>query len=116
MKASQVWILLLAGVAVWLIGTVYFALRGPSILETTALRYGAVFMVTPLCSVLLCVGIMCRMGIPPEMWPQAMLLIALPGMVGEAAVLSRLSAWMPRCNPLQAGAMGPSCLRPMRRR
>jgi hypothetical protein len=39
-------------------------------------------------------------------WASAALLIALPGMFGEAALLSRFAVFMPRMRPETAGRYG----------
>jgi hypothetical protein len=43
---------------------------------------------------------------PAADWGSAALLLALPGMFGEAALLSRFAAFMPRMRPETAGRYG----------
>ncbi len=43
---------------------------------------------------------------PPADWASATLLIALPGMFGEAVLLSRFAVFMPRMRPETAGRYG----------
>jgi hypothetical protein len=45
-------------------------------------------------------------NVPAPMWASAMLLLAIPGMVGEAVVLSHLSVFMPRIQASSGGRYG----------
>lgn len=94
------------GLAIWVIGTIYYAYAGPRILETTAVRYWVSFFVTPVGSAAICVLILRRRRIPPSNWASAMLLLAIPGMVGEAVVLSHLVTFMPRLHAESGGKYG----------
>jgi len=44
--------------------------------------------------------------IPASAWVAATLLLALPGMFGEAVLLSSFSTFMPRLQPASAGRYG----------
>jgi len=102
-KAHDVVLLLLLGGTIWVCGTIYFANYGAAILETTISRYWVAFAVSPIVSTALCVAILKLRRIPPAHWTLAMLLLAIPGMIGEATVLSHLPTFMPK---LQAGSGG----------
>jgi hypothetical protein len=45
-----------------------------------------------------------RLEVPAAQWPSAALLIAIPGMIGEAVLLSNFSRWMPGMQPASAGS------------
>jgi hypothetical protein len=106
MKAPDVALLLVLGLIIWVAGTIYYAYRGPAILETTSLRYWMAFAQSPIVSALLCVAILLWRHIAPAQWTSAMLLLAIPGMVGEAVVLSNLSTFMPRLHAASGGRYG----------
>jgi hypothetical protein len=106
MKLPDIVILLVFGLAIWIVGTIYYAYRGSSILETTPLRYWLVFMISPLVSAGLCIAILRWREIAPAHWAAAMLLLAIPGMVGEAIVLSHLDTFMPRLQAASGGRYG----------
>jgi hypothetical protein len=101
MKGQEVTLLLVAGLLVWIVGTIYYGYRGPTILETTRLRYRTAFALSPVLSGILCIAILRWRQVPAATWTSAMLLLAIPGMVGEAVVLSHLSVFMPK---LHAGS------------
>jgi hypothetical protein len=96
MKAQEVTLLLVAGLLVWIVGTIYYGYRGPTILETTSLRYWTAFALSPVLSGILCIAILRWRQVPAASWTSAMLLLAIPGMVGEAVVLTHLSVFMPK--------------------
>lgn len=106
MKQADVLLLLAVGLIIWIAGTIYYAYRGPAILETTALRYWIAFVVSPILSAILCILILRWRAVAPANWAQAMLLLAIPGMIGEAAVLSHLSVFMPRLQAQSGGRYG----------
>jgi len=106
MKGKEVALLLALGLAIWVIGTIYYAVRGPAILETTRARYWTVFALSPIFSALLCVLILRWRQIAPADWATAMLLLAIPGMIGEAIVLSNLSTFMPKLRAESGGRYG----------
>ena len=84
------------GFAIWVLGTVYYAYTGPTVLETTNLRYWISVIISPLISGAICIGILRRRQIPKADWVSAMLLLAIPGMIGEAVVLTHLTTFMPK--------------------
>lgn len=98
--------LLLLGFMIWVVGTIYYAYSGPGILETTEVRYWVSFFVSPIISAAICLLILRRRRIPPADWASAMLLLAIPGMVGEAVVLSHLGTFMPRLHAESGGRYG----------
>jgi Family of unknown function (DUF5367) len=105
-KGQDVIVLLGLGLVIWVVGTFYYASRGPLILETTSLRYWIAFAVSPVFSGILCVLILRWRHIAPPNWAAAMLLLAIPGMIGEAVVLSHLATFMPKLQPSSGGKYG----------
>jgi len=98
--------LFLLGLALWILGTIYYAYQGVRVLETTELRYWISFVLSPVVSAALCVAILRWRQIPPAHWASAMLLLAVPGMIGEAVVLSYLGTFMPRLHATSGGRYG----------
>jgi hypothetical protein len=94
------------GLIIWIVGSVYYAYRGPQVLETTKLHYWVSFFVSPLLSAILVVAALKLLRIAPSDWASATLLLAIPGMVGEAIVLSHLSTFMPRIQESSGGRYG----------
>jgi Family of unknown function (DUF5367) len=103
MKSLDVALLLVLGLIIWILGTVYYANRGRDVLETTSSRYWKEFILSPVISAVLCIAILRWRHIALANWTSAMLLLAIPGMAGEAVVLSNLSTFMPK---LQAASGG----------
>ena len=106
MKEHDVAFLLVLGLIIWIVGTIYYANRGPAILETTSLRYWGAFALSPVVSAVLCVAILLWRHIAPVNWTSAMLLLAIPGMIGEALVLYNLSTFMPKLHATSGGRYG----------
>ena len=106
MKEHDVAFLLVLGLIIWIVGTIYYANRGPAILETTSLRYWGAFALSPVVSAVLCVAILLWRHIAPANWTSAMLLLAIPGMIGEALVLSNLSTFMPKLHATSGARYG----------
>lgn len=106
MKGRDVLLLLGLGLAIWMLGTIYYARQGPRILETTSARYWSAFALSPVSSALLCILILWWRKIPAAQWAPAMLLLAIPGMIGEAVVLSNLSTFMPNLHEASGGRYG----------
>jgi hypothetical protein len=106
MKAHDVGFLLVIGLVIWIAGTMYYANHGPEILESTSARYWFAFALSPALSALLCIAILRWRHVPPAHWTLAMLLLALPGMVGEAAALSSLSTFLPKLHATSGGKYG----------
>ncbi len=94
------------GAAFWVVGTIWFEFRGPHVFETSSLRYWINFVATPIVSTAICVLALRWRHVPAADWAFAGLLIALPGMFGEAVLLSRFSTFMPRMHPETAGRYG----------
>jgi hypothetical protein len=105
-KGIDIAVLLALGLVIWVVGTIYYAARGPLILETTSMRYWIAFAISPIFSAILCVLILRWRHIPPPHWAAAMLLLAIPGMIGEAVVLSHWSTFMPKLQPASGGKYG----------
>jgi hypothetical protein len=96
----------LFGAAFWIVGTIWYEFRGPHVFETSSLRFWINFVITPIVSAVVCVVLLKWRQVPAAEWASAALLIALPGMFGEAALLSRFSTFMPRMHPETAGKYG----------
>jgi Family of unknown function (DUF5367) len=76
------------------------------VLETTSLRYWIGFFISPHVSAILCITILKFRHVPAGAWTSGMLLLAIPGMIGEAVVLSHLSTFMPRIHAASGGRYG----------
>lgn len=106
MKTYDITLLFLFGLAVWIAGTLYYSYHGPAILETTSKRYWTSFILSPVLSAAICIVIIRWRHIPPAAWASAMLLLAIPGMIGEAVVLSNLTTFMPKLHAASGGRYG----------
>ena len=106
MKMNDKLLFLLFGAAFWVVGTIWYEVRGPHVFEGTSQRYWINFMITPVLSTVICMLILKWRHVPAAAWASAALLIALPGMFGEAVLLSRFAALMPRMHPETAGKYG----------
>jgi hypothetical protein len=106
MKAQEIALLLAIGLVIWIAGTIYYAYQGAAIFETTSARYWLAFALSPILSAILCMAILRWRSIPATHWTSAMLLMAIPGMIGEALVLSNLSTFMPRLHIASGGRYG----------
>jgi len=100
MKQADVALLLFLGIAVWTAGTVSCGYRG------AAAHYRIAFAVAPMISSLLCIAILHWRIFAPARWAAATLLPAIPEMVSEAVVLSRLGTFMPRIHEASGGLYG----------
>jgi len=106
MKALDKTLLLLFGLAFWTIGTLWYRARGAAVFETTDLRYWVNFALTPIVSAIVCILILRWRCIPAPEWASAALLIALPGMFGEALILSSFRVFMPKMQAASGGRYG----------
>jgi len=106
MKTQESLLLLAVGLAIWVVGTIYYAYTGHRVLETTTARYWISFATSPIISAILCIAILRWRHIAPSHWAVAMLLLAIPGMIGEAVVLTHLSTFMPRIQESSGGRYG----------
>jgi Family of unknown function (DUF5367) len=106
MHTYDKWLFLLFGAAFWVIGTIFYELRGAHILESTSQRYWINFGLTPIFTAVICILILRWRNVPAAEWASAALLIALPGMFGEAVLLSRFGAFMPGMHAETAGKYG----------
>jgi hypothetical protein len=106
MKMNDKLLFLLFGAAFWVVGTIWYEVRGPHVFEGTSQRYWINFMITPVLSTVICMLILKWRHVPAAAWASAALLIALPGMFGEAVLLSRFATLMPRMHPETAGKYG----------
>ena len=106
MKAYDAGFLLVIGLLIWIAGTLYYANYGRQILESTSARYWVGFALSPAISALLCIAILRWRHVPTAHWTSAMLLLVLPGMVGEAVALSSLSTFLPKLHASSGGRYG----------
>ena len=106
MKIQESMVLLSLGFVIWILGTIYYAYAGHRVLETTPARYWVSFALSPIITVSFCILILRWRHIDPSNWAVAMLLLAIPGMVGEAVVLSHLGTFMPRIQEASGGRYG----------
>lgn len=106
MNQRVIVVLLGIGLAIWIAGSIYYAYRGSIFLETTSLCYWTAFTISPIISAVLCIAILRWLRIAPANWAAAMLLLAIPGMIGEAVVLSHLGTFMPRLHATSGGKYG----------
>jgi Family of unknown function (DUF5367) len=106
MKMQESLLMFSLGLIIWILGTIYYAYAGHRVLETTAARYWVSFAISPIISAALCILILRWRHIAPSNWAVAMLLLAIPGMVGEAVVLSNLGTFMPRIQEASGGRYG----------
>lgn len=103
MKMQDTILLLALGLVIWVLGTVYFATRGAALFESANLRYWISFAISPIVSAALCIFILRWRHVAPSDWTFAVLLLAIPGMIGEAVVLSNLSTFMPKFHETSGG-------------
>jgi heme/copper-type cytochrome/quinol oxidase subunit 4 len=103
MKVQDIAFLSLSGFILWLVGTLYYAWHAPAIFETTSLRYWISFALSPILTAAICIAILKAHHIPPTAWASAVLLLAIPGMIGETIVLSHLPTFMPKLQATSAG-------------
>lgn len=106
MKIYDKLLFLFFGVAFWVIGTIWYELRGPHVFESGNLRYWINFAITPIVTAVICILLLRWRHVLAAEWAAAALLIALPGMFGEAVLLSRFATFMPRMHPETAGKYG----------
>ena len=106
MKAHDVILLLTIGLVIWVAGTIYYANHGQAILESTNVRYWFAFALSPAISALLCIATLRWRHVPPAHWTSAMLLLAIPGMIGEAATLSHMATFLPKLHATSGGRYG----------
>jgi hypothetical protein len=99
-------LLIVFGLVIWMIGSIYYAYRGPQVLETTKTIYWLSFFLSPLVSAILVFAILKALRIARPEWASAALLLAIPGMIGEAIVLSHLSIFMPKIQESSGGRYG----------
>ena len=106
MKKQDAAFLFALGIAIWAAGTYYYAARGARFLETSGARFWVNFFLPPAVSAAMCIALLNWRHIAPAHWAAATLLLAIPGMVGEAIVLSHLATFMPRLHVTSAGIYG----------
>ena len=106
MEWRECLLLLSLGLVLWILGTMYFAYAGHGVLQTTPARYWVSFALSPIISAALCILILRWRHIAPSKWAVAMLLLTMPGMIGEAVVLSNLGTFMPRIQEASGGRYG----------
>ncbi len=106
MRGREIGLLLGFGLVFWISGTLWYERSGPRVFETTAIRYWVNFVITPIVTSAVCILILRWRQIAASQWASATLLIAIPGMLGEAVLLSHFSVLMPRMQEASAGKYG----------
>ncbi len=106
MKPYDKLLFLLLGIAFWIAGTILYEFRGHHVFETSDQRYWVNFALTPVFTTAVCVLILKWRHTPAAQWAFAALLLALPGMFGDALLLSRFASFMPRMRPETSGRYG----------
>ena len=96
----------LLGVAFWIAGMILYEFRGTHVFEGSSQRYWINFVLTPMVTAAICIWILKWRHVPAVDWGSAALLLALPGMFGEAVLLSHFAVFMPRMRPESAGRYG----------
>ena len=103
MRTLHIALLLTFGVLFWVVGTFYYAHAGPAVLEISNRLYWINFIAVPTASAVISMAILIWLHIPTAQWASGALLIALPGLFGEALVLTNFRSFMPK---LQAASGG----------
>ena len=106
MKTQDIALFLVFGIVFWVAGTIWYEMRGPLVFETTGVRYWTNFVLTPLVTAGVCILMLRWRHVPNAEWASAALLIAIPGMIGEAVLLSRFSVLLPKMQAASAGKYG----------
>jgi hypothetical protein len=106
MKMTDKLLFLMFGAAFWVIGTIFYEWRGPQVFESGSQRYWINFVLTPVLSSAICMVLLRWRHVEAADWASAALLIALPGMFGEAVLLSCFATLMPRMRLETAGRYG----------
>jgi hypothetical protein len=106
MKSHNYLLLFIFGSIFWALGTLYYQAQGSAIFETTSLRYWVNFILAPVSTALVCVAIFRWREIRVSQWASAAVMLALPGLLGEAILLSHFARWMPRMQASSAGRYG----------
>jgi hypothetical protein len=106
MKVQDNFLFLVIGLAIWILGTISYAYRGAAVLESGSTRYWISFCISPVVSAMLCFVILRWRHVPATAWASSMLLLAIPGMIGEAIVLSHFSTFMPGLQEASGGRYG----------
>jgi len=102
-KTQDIALFLVFGIVFWVAGTIWYEMRGPLVFETTGVRYWTNFVLTPLVTAGVCILMLRWRHVPNAEWASAALLIAIPGMIGEAVLLSRFGELMPKMQAASAG-------------
>jgi len=106
MRRHDVVSLLMIGLVLWILGSIYYAYRGQRVLEGSRLHYWIGFLMSPIATAAICIAILKVMSVPAPLWASGMLLLAIPGMIGEAVALSHLPVFMPRIQASSGGRYG----------
>jgi hypothetical protein len=106
MRTQDAVLMFVLGLAIWVAGTFFYAAHGAAIMETTSARYWRSFVLSAVLSAAMCIALLRWRHIAPAHWASAMLLLAIPGMIGEAVVLSHFGTFMPRLQAASGGRYG----------
>jgi hypothetical protein len=106
LRGREIILFLVFGCLFWVAGTLWYEKRGALVFETTAARYWVNFVLTPVFTAGICLLVLRWQRVPAEQWASAALLIALPGMLGEAILLANFSSLMPGMHESSAGRYG----------
>jgi hypothetical protein len=106
MKTADVILMLGLGLVIWIVGTIYYGYTGRAVLETSPAVYWFAFITSPILSAAICIAIVRWRNLGYADWASAMLLLAIPGMIGEAVVLKHLPTFMPRIQMSSGGKYG----------
>ena len=106
MRSHDVVSLLMIGLMLWILGSIYYSYRGQRVLEGSRMHYWIGFVVSPIATAVICIAILKMKSVPGPMWASGMLLLAIPGMIDEAVALSHLPVFMPRIQASSGGRYG----------
>lgn len=103
MKAQDRIILVSLGFAIWLAGTLLYRFAGQYFFEGSVAEYWLNVIATGILVSAMFSGLMKWRRIEPKDWLQGAICIALPGMLGEIAILYGFSELMISMQPETAG-------------
>ncbi|OKH48909.1 hypothetical protein NIES2101_21480 [Calothrix sp. HK-06] len=99
-------ILFSLGLIIWAIGTLVYRIVGSYFFESSTVGYWINVTVTGILYSAIGMGLLKWRRIESEYWLHGAMCLALPGMLGEVAVLSTFSELMVNMQPETAGRYG----------